>query len=95
MSKVVAERVLEGEYIARGDVQVSRSVGQKVALVLALMFGALSVPSFATGLDYSTITGAVDYTTVATAILTVFGLGAVAILAWKGGAMVLSAIRKG
>lgn len=56
---------------------------------------AMAVPSFATGLDYSTITGAVDYTTVATAILTVFGLGAVAILAWKGGAMVLSAIRKG
>jgi hypothetical protein len=63
----------------------------KPAAVMALGFGSAS--AFAVGPDLSTLSGAVDFGTVVTAILAV-GVAAVsAILAWRGVKMVYSAIK--
>jgi hypothetical protein len=62
---------------------------RKILLVLALS----PVAAFAAGPDLSTLSGAVDFGTVVTAILAV-GVAAVsAILAWRGVKMVYSAIK--
>jgi hypothetical protein len=63
----------------------------KIAVVTALTLGSAS--AFAAGPDLSTLSGAVDFSTVVTAILAV-GVAAVsAILAWRGVKMVYSAIK--
>lgn len=62
-------------------------------LVIAGGFAAGSAMAQTTGTSYTAITGAVDYTSAAAAIVTVFGLVAVLYLAWKGGKMVLNAIK--
>jgi hypothetical protein len=60
---------------------------------LAVVGGSLAaLPSFATATDYSGITGAVDFATVATGIVAVFALLAVALVAYKGGKLLLRAI---
>lgn len=49
--------------------------------------------AFATGPDYTTITAAVDWSAVSTAILAVFALVAGVMVVFKGGKMLLKAIR--
>ena len=54
---------------------------------------ALPVMAQTTGTDYSAITGAVDWSSVATGIVTVFAAGATVIVAFVGGKFLLRAIR--
>lgn len=67
---------------------------KKYAPRLAVVGGGLAaLPSFATGTDYSAITGAVDWSSVATGIVSIFALGAAVIVAFVGGKFLLRAIR--
>jgi hypothetical protein len=70
--------------------------GISVKKILLLSVATLASGSvFAAGPDLTTLSGAVDFTTVVTAILAV-GVAAVsAILAWKGVKMVYAAIKGG
>ena len=54
------------------------------------MFGA---SAFAVGPDFSTLTGAVDFSTVGAAVLAIAALLAVPLVIRKGARMVLSAIK--
>lgn len=69
---------------------LSRNFGLALAGLLSLFasFGAMAAPP-----DFSTLTSAVDFTTVGTAILAVFASIVGVYLLWKGGKMVLSALR--
>lgn len=52
-----------------------------------------SASSFAVGPDFSALTGAVDFSTVGTAVLAIAALLAVPLVIRKGARMVLSAIK--
>lgn len=65
----------------------------KRALVIAA--GVVSAtPSFAAGPDFSTLTAAVDFSTVQTAIMGVFATIAGIYVIIRGGGLVLSKIRR-
>lgn len=64
-----------------------QKIGTGLALVLA------SASSFAVGPDFSALTGAVDFSTVGTAVLAIAALLAVPLVIRKGARMVLSAIK--
>lgn len=65
---------------------------QEVSLFLFLLLGLIS-PVFAVGPDFSSLTGAVDFSTVGTAILAIAALLAVPLVIRKGAKMVLAAIK--
>lgn len=68
----------------------ARKYGNRLALVAT---GAvLSVPAFATPSTYAGITSAVDFEEVATAVVAIAALIAVALVAKKGARMVLGMI---
>ncbi len=60
---------------------------------LALVAATASPLSFAVGPDLTTLTTAVDFGTVTTAILGVSAAIIVVYLAWKGAKMVIAAVR--
>jgi hypothetical protein len=64
----------------------------KVLLVIGLFLGFAS-SVFAVGPDFSSLTGAVDFSTVGTAILAICALLAVPLVIRKGAKMVLAAIK--
>ena len=64
-----------------------KKIGTGVAL------GSVSAASFAAGPDFSALTGAVDFSTVGTAVLAIAALLAVPLVIRKGAKMVLSAIK--
>lgn len=64
---------------------------QKIIVTGGLMFS--SVSAFAVGADFSTLTGAVDFGTVGTAVLAIAALLAVPLVIRKGAKMVLAAIK--
>lgn len=66
---------------------------KKVSSLVPAIFATIAVPAFADAPDLSSLTGAVDFSTVIAAIL---GVAAVAVgvhLAWRGAKFVLSAVR--
>lgn len=66
---------------------------QKVGVGAGLGLGSLLASFSALAQDYSAITGAVDFDTAATAIGVVIGASAVMYVIWKGGKMVVNAIK--
>jgi hypothetical protein len=68
---------------------------KNAALKIAAATSALTVAgtAMATAPDYSGITGAVDFSAVATAVITVLGSVALVYVAFKGGKLLLAAIR--
>ncbi|KAF0162996.1 MAG: phage-related membrane protein [Rhodocyclaceae bacterium] len=66
-----------------------------LASILALCFTSFGAPVLAAGPDLSTVTAAVDFGTVITAILGVAAALIVVYIAWKGAKMVISAVRGG
>ena len=60
-----------------------------VGVGAALVAGAAN----AAGIDYTTLTSSVDFTTATTAVLSVFAALALILVAFKGGKLVLRAIR--
>lgn len=72
---------------------------KKMKLVLlsaiGLAAGLMGAPAFAAGPDLSTLTSAVDFSTVTTAVLGVAAALIVVYIAWKGAQMVLHAVRGG
>lgn len=71
------------------SIKLFRNVGL-AGFVASLLSVALPASAVA---DYTAITSAVDYTAAATAIVAIFALVAVMFVAWKGGKMVLNAIK--
>lgn len=69
-----------------------RKYGPKLGIGAVLLSAGSAM---ATGADYSAITSAVDFATVATGIVAVFGLLALASVAFKGGKWVVRAIGGG
>lgn len=65
------------------------------ASLLALSFSLFGLPAYALGPDLSTITAAVDFGTVTTAVLGVAAALIVVYIAWKGAKMVIAAVRGG
>lgn len=66
--------------------------------LVGLLFAGLSMLGFsahAVGPDLSTVTAAVDFGTVTTAVLGVAAALIVVYIAWKGAKMVISAVRGG
>jgi hypothetical protein len=63
--------------------------------VVALAPAALLAPVYAAGPDMTTLTTAVDFGTVTTAILSVAAALIVVYIAWKGAKMVLGAVKGG
>ena len=61
--------------------------------LLAAFLMLLGFNAFATGPDFSALTGAVDFSTVGTAVLAIAALLAVPLVIRKGARMVLSAIK--
>ncbi len=59
----------------------------------ALVASFVSLPALAAGPDLTTLTTAVDFGTVTTAILGVGAAIIVVYLAWKGAKMVIAAVR--
>jgi hypothetical protein len=70
---------------------------QLLSASLTAFFGLsfASLPVLAAGPDLSTLTSAVDFGTVTTAILGVAAALIVVYIAWKGAKMVLAAVRGG
>ena len=67
-----------------------------VVTAVGVSLGAMNpVDSFAAGPDLSTVTTAVDFGTVTTAVLGVAAALIVVYIAWKGAKMVISAVRGG
>jgi hypothetical protein len=62
---------------------------------LASLFAFFGAPVFAAGPDLTTLTTAVDFSTVTTAVLAVAAALIVVYIAWKGAKMVLAAVRGG
>jgi len=65
---------------------------KKNALALVAILAVVGSPAFATGTDFSSLTGAVDYSTVGAALLAVAALMVVPAVVKKGAKMVLSFI---
>jgi|GEM_PF-5201449 len=63
--------------------------------ILVLIPASLATGAFAAGPDLTTLSSAVDFTTVVAAILAVGVSAVAAILAWKGVKMVYGAIKGG
>lgn len=63
------------------------------ASLFALVFATFGLPAYAVGPDLSTVTAAVDFGTVTTALLGVAAAVVVVYLAWKGAKMVIAAVR--
>lgn len=63
--------------------------------LLALVFSLISVPALAVPPDLTSLTSAVDFSTVTTAILAVAAALIVVYIAWKGAKMVIAAVRGG
>lgn len=66
-----------------------------LASMLALAFSLFGLPAYAVGPDLTTVTAAVDFGTVTTAVLGVAAALIVVYIAWKGAKMVISAVRGG
>lgn len=66
-----------------------------ILAVLAVALSAIGLPAHAAGPDLSTLTAAVDFGTVTTALLGVAAALIVVYIAWKGAKMVLAAVRGG
>lgn len=67
---------------------------QKLKRVVAgVVSGGAVVPAFAAGPDLSSLTAAVDFGTVTTAILGVSAAIIVVYIAWKGAKMVIHAVK--
>ncbi|CAK0748268.1 conserved exported hypothetical protein [Gammaproteobacteria bacterium] len=62
-------------------------------LSVTLVAFLTSVSAFAVGPDFSALTGAVDFSTVGTAVLAIAALLALPLVIKKGAKMVLSAIK--
>lgn len=65
------------------------------ASLLALAFSLFGAPAFAVGPDLTSVTTAVDFGTVTTAVLGVAAALIVVYIAWKGAKMVIAAVRGG
>lgn len=65
------------------------------AWLVAAFASLLAVPAFAVPPDFSTLTGAVDYSTATTAIMTVFGALGVVYIVLAGGRLILNQMRRG
>lgn len=63
--------------------------------ILALAFSLFGLPAHAVGPDMTTVTSAVDFGTVTTAVLGVAASLIVVYIAWKGAKMVIAAVRGG
>lgn len=68
-----------------------KKIAGRVVAVASL--GSAAVPAFAVGPDLSTLTTAVDFGTVTTALLGVAAAIIVVYIAWKGAKMVLGAVK--
>lgn len=66
-----------------------------LAGLLALAFTMFGLPAYAAGPDLTTVTAAVDFGTVTTAVLGVAAALIVVYIAWKGAKMVIAAVRGG
>ena len=71
------------------DCATGRVIGTVAATGVALSSGS----AFAAGPDLSSLTAAVDYSTVGPAILVVGAAAAAVYIVWKGAKMVVSAIK--
>jgi hypothetical protein len=71
------------------SMNVANKVGALVALVVG--FGFAGIAS-ATAPDYSSITSAVDFAAVSTAIITVLAAVALVLVAYKGGKLLMKAL---
>jgi len=65
----------------------------KLNAVRGALVGAVAVPGLVLAQDYTAITSAVDFTTAGTAIGVVIGASALMYVIWKGGKMVVNAIK--
>lgn len=63
--------------------------------LLALVFSLIGGPALAVPPDLTSLTSAVDFSTVTTAILAVAAALIVVYIAWKGAKMVIAAVRGG
>lgn len=72
---------------------VSGTKKSAITVGAASALAAIAPLAHATAPDYSVIQNAVDWSTVATAILGIMALGATVIVAFIGGKFVLSAIK--
>lgn len=63
--------------------------------IIGGVLAASSLPAFAAGPDLTTVTAAVDFGTVSTAVLGVAAALIVVYIAWKGAKMVIAAVRGG
>ena len=68
---------------------------KKLKALFLVALSSASLPVLAVGPDLSTLTTAVDFGTVTTAILGVAAALIVVYIAWKGAKMVISAVRGG
>jgi hypothetical protein len=57
----------------------------RIQIALAAFLAALAAPSFAVGPDFSTLTGAVDFSTLITALLAIFAAMVGVGIVLKGG----------
>ena len=71
---------------------VVKKYGSKVAIGSAVLL-ATPLAMAQTAPDYSAITSAADWSTVATAIISIFAAGALVLVAFVGGKFLLRAIR--
>lgn len=75
----------------------ARGVQARVLAFVASSLGIMlsgAASAQATPPDFTTLTGAVDFSTAITAILAVFALVAAVYVVWKGGTLILAAIRR-
>lgn len=72
----------------------SRKISALSLTFLALALSALSFSASAAGPDFSTLTSAVDFSTVITAILAVFAALAGVFVVTRGGQLILEKIRR-
>ena len=80
--------------VASAVVDKAMAVTATVTGVVASALG-ISEPAHAAGPDLTTLTTAVDFGTVTTAVLGVAAALIVVYIAWKGAKMVLAAVRGG
>lgn len=84
-----------------GVKQVSRNVADKAMAVGTAVVGGIagalgfSEPAHAAPPDLTSLTAAVDFSTVVTAVLGVAAALIVVYIAWKGAKMVIAAVRGG
>ena len=70
-----------------------KSFKSALTVGFASVLGLIGVNSYAVGIDLSTLTAAVDFSTVITAILAVAAIMVGVYVAWKAAKMVIAAVK--